>query len=177
MNTERLLTHFDRIADAPDAIPRLRRFILDLAVRGKLMAQDPTDEPATELLGRIEREKARLVNSGEIREREPEPLRPDEVPFILPAKWAWTRLGEICTKTGSGSTPRGGQSTYQQHGVLFLRSQNVYYNGLRLDDVAFIDQETHQRMSGTVVRPADLLLPVPIRGSGHLRRGRKPPRR
>ena len=45
MNAEHLLAHFDRIADAPDAIPRLRRFILDLAVRGKLVPQDPNDEP------------------------------------------------------------------------------------------------------------------------------------
>ena len=52
MNAEQLLTHFDRIADAPDAIPRLRRFILDLAVRGKLVEQDPNDEPASELLER-----------------------------------------------------------------------------------------------------------------------------
>ena len=46
MNAEHLLTHFDRLADAPDAIPRLRRFILDLAVRGKLVEQDPEDGPA-----------------------------------------------------------------------------------------------------------------------------------
>ena len=46
MNAEQLLTHFDRIVNAPDAIPRLRRFILDLAVRGKLVEQDPNDEPA-----------------------------------------------------------------------------------------------------------------------------------
>ena len=50
MNAAHLLTHFDHIADAPDAIPRLRRFILDLAVRGKLVEQDPNDEPAAELL-------------------------------------------------------------------------------------------------------------------------------
>ena len=50
MNAKQLLTHFDRIADAPDAIPRLRRFILDLAVRGKLVEQDPEDEPAWEYL-------------------------------------------------------------------------------------------------------------------------------
>jgi hypothetical protein len=50
MNAERLLAHFDRIADAPDAIPVLRRFILDLAVRGKLVKQDPSDEPVSTLL-------------------------------------------------------------------------------------------------------------------------------
>jgi type I restriction enzyme, S subunit len=49
MNAERLLQHFDRIAEAPDAVAHLRRFILDLAVRGKLVDQDPNDEPALEL--------------------------------------------------------------------------------------------------------------------------------
>jgi type I restriction enzyme S subunit len=52
MNAERLLKHYERIADAPDAIARLRLFILDLAVRGKLVPQDPKDEPAPELLKR-----------------------------------------------------------------------------------------------------------------------------
>jgi type I restriction enzyme S subunit len=46
MNAERLLEHFERVSEAPDAIPRLRRFILELAVRGKLVEQDPSDEPA-----------------------------------------------------------------------------------------------------------------------------------
>ena len=60
MNAAQVLDHFDRISDAPDAIPRLRRFILDLAVRGKLVEQDPNDEPASALLKRIQTEKARL---------------------------------------------------------------------------------------------------------------------
>ena len=66
--SERLLQHFDRISEAPDAIPRLRRFILDLAVRGKLVEQDPNDEPASELLKRIQAEKVRLAKTKEIRE-------------------------------------------------------------------------------------------------------------
>ena len=57
MNAERLLEHYAQIMDAPDAIPRLRRFILDLAVRGKLVSQDPNDEPASELLKRIAKER------------------------------------------------------------------------------------------------------------------------
>src|SRR3954467_2319714 len=57
MNAERLLAHYQRIADAPDAIARLRRFVLDLAVRGKLVPQDPNDEPAQELLNRIAKEQ------------------------------------------------------------------------------------------------------------------------
>ena len=90
MNAEHLLTHFDRIADAPDAIPRLRRFILDLAVRGKLVPQDPNDEPASELLKRIGVEKARLVREKKISKQIPFlPFDLSEVPFDLPDSWAW----------------------------------------------------------------------------------------
>ncbi|HRI39620.1 MAG TPA: hypothetical protein PLO50_13775 [Nitrospira sp.] len=112
MNPAQLLSHFDRISDAPDAIPRLRRFILDLAVRGKLVKQDPRDEPASELLRRIQNQNARLVMSGDIGTETVEPLDRIETPFNLPAGWVWTTLGEICSKTGSGSTPRGGRSAY-----------------------------------------------------------------
>ena len=76
MNAERLLAHYERIADAPDAIARLRRFILDLAVRGKLVPQDPNDEPASELLKRIAKEKARL-DRKERSTREPKKFRQD----------------------------------------------------------------------------------------------------
>ena len=160
MNAEQLLTHFDRIADAPDAIPRLRRFVLDLTVRGKLMEQDPNDEPASELLRRIAAEKERLVKVGEIRKLKPQlRISPDD-PFNLPVGWAWSTVGEICSKTDSGSTPRGGKNTYREEGIVFLRSQNVYDDGLRLDDVAYINTATHAKMSGTVVHPADLLLNI-----------------
>ena len=67
MNAKRLLAHYATIADAPGAIARLRGFILDLAVRGKLVSQDASDESASELVKRIGREKARLVKAGEIR--------------------------------------------------------------------------------------------------------------
>ena len=69
MNPERLLQHFDRISEAPDAIPRLRRFILDLAVRGKLVEQDPNDEPAAELLKRIQDGERTRLDGRQIRER------------------------------------------------------------------------------------------------------------
>ena len=74
MNAEQLLTHFDRIANAPDAIPRLRRFILDLAVRGKLVEQNPNDEPASELLKRIAAEKAAACKGGGDSEAPPNAL-------------------------------------------------------------------------------------------------------
>jgi type I restriction enzyme S subunit len=99
MNAERLLAHHEQIADAPDAIARLRRFILDLAVRGKLVPQDPNDEPASELLKRIAKEKARLVKAGEIRKWKVLP-QVEEPPFDLPRNWRWTPIREVASDRG-----------------------------------------------------------------------------
>ena len=143
-----------------DQIKALRQTILNLAVRGKLVEQDPADEPASVLLKRIAEEKVRLMKVGEIKTtKAPIPVA-IYAPFSLPIGWAWCTLGEICSKTGSGSTPRGGKNAYRQDGIAFLRSQNIYDSGLRVDDVAYIDTATHKKMPGTAVRSADLLLNI-----------------
>lgn len=96
MTPDRLLELYDRISEAPDAVSRLRRFVLDLAVRGELVAQDPEDEPASELLERIAAEKKRLFNAGQIRKVKPSPaLNEDEIPFDLPQGWAWTQIADL----------------------------------------------------------------------------------
>lgn len=101
MNADRLLAHYKRIADAPDAVARLRRFILDLAVRGKLVPQKPEDELARELLQRITAEKARLVKDGEIRKEKPIPeLEPDQAPFDRPRGWEWVRIRKVTSDRG-----------------------------------------------------------------------------
>jgi type I restriction enzyme S subunit len=96
MNADRLLKHFDRISEAPDAIPRLRRFILDLAVQGKLVGQDPNDEPASELLKRIEFEKAHALKKTKTLPS----VSPDEVIFDIPANWKWVRIRQITSDRG-----------------------------------------------------------------------------
>ena len=96
-----LLRHFDQIAAAPDAIPRLRQFILDLAVRGKLVLQDPKDEPASVLLIRIRQEIARLAQAGErCKERAIPAVEPDEVPFLPPSGWEWVRTRHVTLDRG-----------------------------------------------------------------------------
>ena len=95
MNADRLLAHYERIADAPDAVPRLRRFILDVVVRGKLVDQDPNDEPAAELLKRIAKEKARRVKAGGIKKSRAKPVNMVDPPFELPKSWKWAALGDL----------------------------------------------------------------------------------
>ena len=144
-----------------DQVKALRQTILNLAVRGKLVEQDPNDEPASELLKRIAVEKARMVKTGQIKKTSPaDPISPKNAPFSLPIGWAWSTIGGICSKTGSGSTPRGGKAAYKPRGIVFLRSQNVHDDGLRLNDVAYIDSTIHERMSGTTVESSDLLLNI-----------------
>ena len=101
MNADRLLAHYERIADAPDTVPRLRRFVLDLAVRGKLVDHDPNEEPAAELLKRIAKEKARLVKARESRREKSLPeIESDDVPYEIPYGWEWTRIREITSNRG-----------------------------------------------------------------------------
>ena len=142
-------------------IKALRQTILNLAVHGKLVRQNPADEPASELLKWIAAEKARLMKAGKIKKTSLEsPIFPNNTPFSLPTGWAWSTLGWICSKTGSGSTPRGGKKAYKPSGVVFLRSQNVHDYGLRLSDAVYIDRATHERMSGTAIETSDLLLNI-----------------
>jgi type I restriction enzyme S subunit len=87
------LDHLPRLTARPDHVKQLRQTILNLAVRGKLVEQDPNDEPAWQLLKRIAMEKARLVKVGPIRKEKPLPAISDhETVFELPAEWAWARL-------------------------------------------------------------------------------------
>lgn len=111
MNAERLLKHYERIGDAPDAIPRLRRFVLDLAVRGKLVPQDPSDEPASQLLGRIE--NARLVlASGQSSLLG---VTDTDVPFSIPATWRWTRFAAVAAFS-AGRTPSRNDLSFWNNG-------------------------------------------------------------
>ena len=96
MNADQLLANYERVAGAPNAVQRLRSFILDVAVRGKLVPQDPTDVPASELLKEIAAEKARLAKAGVI--KHPKAIRTPLAqisPFTLPDNWRWSQVAEI----------------------------------------------------------------------------------
>ena len=142
---------------------KLRQKILDLAIRGKLVPQDPNDEPASVLLERIKAEKERLIKEGKIKRSKKTAKTSDtphyeNVPFEVPKGWVWTTIEEICSKIGSGSTPKG--SNYSVKGIPFFRSQNVYNDRLVYDDIKYISEEVHQKMKGTEVLANDLLLNI-----------------
>lgn len=90
-----LLDQFDLLLDAPDSVPKLRELILDLAIRGTLVEQDPEDEPASTLIERAEQEIQRLYKKGGIRKPKKLPRIADEGPYSLPKGWSWSRLGTM----------------------------------------------------------------------------------
>ena len=161
MSSLALLSLFERFTDAPRGVWKLREAILDLAVRGELAESDESEETSADLLNRIEERKRKLLEEGQIRKNKPlPPITEADIPFKVPKQWVFSRLGNLCSKTGSGSTPRGGKAAYTETGIPFLRSQNVYNSGLRLNSVALIPRETHQRMNGSAVSNGDLLLNI-----------------
>jgi len=142
-----------------DLVKQLRQAFLREAMQGELVPQDPNDEPASELLKKIKAEKAQLIKGGKLKkEKELPPIKPEEIPFEIPKSWVWCRLGEICSKIGSGSTPNG--SNYSKKGIPFFRSQNIYDEGLIYDDIKYISDDVQKQMSGTLVISDDILLNI-----------------
>ena len=154
----------------------LRQQLIQAAIQGQLVPQNPNDEPASILLERIAQERTAKPGKKEVKSMSRIERRgsktyelfpdgsekdiSDEIPFEIPENWAWVRLGNLCAKIGAGSTPKGGKAVYKENGILFLRSQNVYNNGLRLEKAAFIEPAVDKSMAGSRVESLDLLLNI-----------------
>ena len=122
---QRIAAHFDLLLDRPEAVDALEQTILQLAVRGLLVPQDPQDEPASALLKKIRLEKDRLIAVGKIKRDKPQPpIAEDEQPFDLLKGWEWVRLGEVVL-ISSGVT-LGRKTTIPKPVLLpYLRVANV----------------------------------------------------
>lgn len=111
MNPETFFENHDLLCEAPNSIEKLRELILQLAVMGKLVPQDPNDEPTSVLLEKIKAEKKKLVKEKIIRADSFAQIEEDEILFKIPNSWDWVRLGQI-EDWGAGSTPNRGNSDY-----------------------------------------------------------------
>ncbi|MEK4433797.1 restriction endonuclease subunit S [Paenibacillus sp. FSL K6-2862] len=139
----------------------LRESILQEAIQGKLVPQDPNDTPASVFLERIRVEKEQLIKEKKIKKEKPLPkITEDEIPYALPIGWEWVRLVSISSKLGAGSTPTGGKKVYTDNGTMFIRSQNVWNSGLKVADIAYISDEINNKMQGSIVKANDILLNI-----------------
>lgn len=142
-----------------DLIKQLRQAFLLEAMQGKLVKNTNSKETGKQLLVKIKVEKAKLIAEKKLKkEKELPQITKEEIPFEIPRHWTWCRLGEMCVKIGSGSTPKG--SNYSEIGKPFFRSQNIHDNGLVYDDIKFVSDEVQKQMNGTIVISNDILLNI-----------------
>lgn len=124
---------------------------------------DGSIEKRRELIELLKEHRAAIINESVTKGTNPEvPLRDSGIEWIgeIPEHWGIKKVKHITTKIGSGVTPRGGAETYLTEGVLLLRSQNIYFDGLRLNDVACISEDVHDSMSNSKVYEGDVLLNI-----------------
>ena len=117
-------------------VAELRKSILQAAVEGKLISQNPNDEPASELLKRIKQEKERLIRDGKIKKEKPLPtINEDEIPYDLPKGWTWCRLGEL-GETNIGLTYK--PTDISEVGTAIMRSSNIQNGRMDYDDIVYV---------------------------------------
>lgn len=139
----------------------LRKSILTLAVQGKLVPQDPNDEPADELVARVEVEKRRLVQTKEIKPESPlNPISDKEV-FKIPDTWTWIRAGQLCRPISSGSTPD--QSVFNtSEGIPYLKVYNIRNQTVDFEyKRQFIALQHHEKkMKRSTLLPGDVIMNI-----------------
>lgn len=130
---QRIASHFDTLFTTEQSIDQLKQIILQLAVMGKLVPQNPKDEPASVLLKKITVEKARLVKEGKLKKQEPLPeIVEDEKSFELPEMWVWTRLGNLSANIHYGYTA---SADHGNSGIRLLRITDIQNDSVNWETV------------------------------------------
>ena len=136
--------HFSELYSVKENLAELRKAILQLAVMGKLVPQDPSDQPANELIKEIEKEKTRLVKEKKIKAQKPlQETKPKELPYQLPQNWEWCYLDDICTLITDGThhTPQ-----YTETGVPFLSVKDISSGKINFSTTRFISEQEHHEL-------------------------------
>jgi type I restriction enzyme S subunit len=144
MSNDWFFEKFALISDAPGAVARMRELVLDLAVRGKLMPQDPNEEPAKETLKRVDAEREQLVKAKGIRRHDTlGPVPVEAIPFAIPVNWQWCYLADVCflITDGAHHTPQ-----YLESGVPFLSVKDVSRGSIDFSSTRYISEEAHREL-------------------------------
>jgi type I restriction enzyme S subunit len=141
----RITNNFELLYNNPENVKKLRQAILQLAVQGKLVPQNPRNEPASVLLDEIKFEKDRLIREKKLKKTKSlPPIDFEAMPFKLPVGWQWTYLGECLLKITDGThhspinTPKG---KYK-----YITAKNIKNDGLDLSNVTYVTQEVHDEI-------------------------------
>lgn len=159
-NWQRVAQHFDLLLDRPQAIDALEQTLLQLAVRGLLVPQDPADEPASVLLQKIRAEKDRLIAAGQIKKDKPlPPVTDEEKPFELPVGWEWVRFGEYFFELCTG--PFGSvihKEDYVEGGVPLINPSHMIGGRISHDPSVSVSLEMSIQLRAYRLSPGDVVL-------------------
>jgi len=143
---------------------KLRQKVLDLAIRGKLVPQDPNDEPASVLLERIREEKERLIKEGKIKrdkkEKENDTFPYKKVPFEVPEGWVWVKLGETCQIKGGKRIPLGKTFSPEKTNHIYIRVTDMKKNTILADELKYIDDDVFEAIKNYTIGKDDLYLTI-----------------
>jgi type I restriction enzyme S subunit len=161
-NWQTISQHFDVLFTTQASIDQLKQTILQLAVMGKLVKQDPNDEPASKLLERIATEKQQRIKDGKIKKQKPlPPITDEEKPFVLPSGWEFVRLDDICAWVTSGSTPPK-PDFHEAEGVPFLKVYNIRTQKIDFEyKQQFINSKCHEgKLKRSTLYPGDVVMNI-----------------
>ncbi|EFL0452173.1 restriction endonuclease subunit S [Escherichia coli] len=160
-NWARISEYFDTLFTTEASVDALKQTILQLAVMGKLVPQDPNDEPASELLKRIAQEKAQLVKEGKIKKQKPlPPISDEEKPFELPDGWEWCRLGDIVTIRGGKRVANGYKLLTTATPHIYIRVSDMKDGTIDLSDLRYIDSNMHEKISNYIIKKEDIYITI-----------------
>lgn len=165
-NWQRIATHFDVLLDRPETVDALEQTILQLAVRGLLVPQDPTDEPASVLLQKIRTEKDHLIAQGKIKRDKPlPPITDEEKPFELPQGWEWARINDLVEMLNGYAFK---SEWFKQTGTRLLRNLNISHGHVDWSQPACIDSSSATEFSQFALSVGDVVLSLdrPIISTG-----------
>jgi type I restriction enzyme S subunit len=141
----------------------MQKSILQYAIQGKLVEQREEDGTAEDLYKQIQEEKKKLIKEGKIKKQKALPeITEDEIPFDIPENWKWVRLGDVSRLITKGTTPRGGNVSYIDNGIGFLRAENVAgFDKLNLNDLKFVSEDTHTSfLKRSILQKDDILITI-----------------
>jgi len=156
MTKDTFFTNFGYLADAPNGVKKLRELILQLAVQGKLVPQDPSDEPASILLKKIKAEKERLVKEKKIKKADSlPPVSPDEEPYKLSKGWVWVRVVDILEKLTNGYS---GQQFKEPPGLPLTRIETISNGTVDFSRVGYVKDYDDELIEKFRIESKDILL-------------------
>ena len=141
---------------------RLKKSILQEAIEGSLVPQDPNDEPASILLEKIRKEKARLVKEGKLKKKDLEetPISEDEKPFEIPDSWEWCRLGTITTVLGGKRIPAGRKLSQENTGHIYIRVSDMKEGTVSTDNLLYVPEDIFPSISRYIINKEDVYITV-----------------